>query len=313
MKYWIGVTSDEWFAFLSARKPDEVNFWQPSGGPFRTIEPGAPFLFKLHSPQNYIAGGGFFVRYSLLPLSLAWQVFRVKNGAPDFASFRDSIMRYRGRSGLPERDPVIGCAVLTSPFFFERNDWIPQPRDWSPNIVRGKTYDTDESIGTQVWEAVSHRLSVSRLVPVEQTKDAAWTLEQQARFGAAYPFRPRLGQGAFRVVVTEAYQRRCAVTGERTLPVLEAAHIKPYAESGPHAIGNGLLLRSDLHILFDRGYMTVTDDLRVEVSRAIKEEYENGREYYALHGQSLQSMPDDIQERPSPDFVRWHNESVFRG
>jgi len=313
MKFWIGVTSNEWFAFLAARQPDEVNFWQPSGGAFRAIEPGAPFLFKLHSPQNYIVGGGFFVRYSLLPISLAWTVFGTKNGAPDFTSFRDSIMRYRGRNDPLERDPVIGCAVLTSPFFFNQNDWIPQPRDWSPNIVRGKTYDTDEPIGAHIWEAVSLRLTLSRLVPVEQTKDAVWTLEQQGRYGPAYPFRPRLGQGAFRVAVTEAYQRRCAVTGERTLPVLEAAHIKPYAESGPHALGNGLLLRSDLHILFDRGYMTVTDGYRVEVSRAIKDEYENGRDYYALHGQSLQSMPDVVQEQPSPEFVRWHNEHVYRG
>lgn len=62
--------------------------------------------------------------------------------------------------------------------------------------------------------------------------------------------RPRLGQGAFRIVVTDTYERRCAVTGERTLPVLEAAHIKSYADGGAHDITNGLLLRSDLHTLF---------------------------------------------------------------
>jgi putative restriction endonuclease len=82
--------------------------------------------------------------------------------------------------------------------------------------------------------------------------------------------RPRLGQGAFRVLVTDAYQRRCAVTGERTLPVLESAHIKPYARSGPHSNNNGLLLRSDLHKLFDLGYITVTGDMRIEVSKRIK-------------------------------------------
>ncbi|OCN02834.1 hypothetical protein A7X67_02970 [Clostridium sp. W14A] len=47
----------------------------------------------------------------------------------------------------------------------------------------------------------------------------------------------RLGQGTFRVIVTEAYQRRCAFTGERTLPVLEAAHIKPYSENGINKCG----------------------------------------------------------------------------
>lgn len=47
-----------------------------------------------------------------------------------------------------------------------------------------------------------------------------------------------LGQGAFRVVVTNAYQRRCAFTGEKMPPVLQEAHIKPYATEGPHSVNN---------------------------------------------------------------------------
>src|SRR5271167_1536981 len=101
------------------------------------------------------------------------------------------------------------------------------------------------------------------------------------RFGEEYLARSRLGQGAFRVLVTDAYERRCAVTGEKTLPVLEAAHIKPYALEGPHQVRNGLLLRSDLHKLFDLGYVTVTPALRLEVSSRLREEWHNGKEYYA--------------------------------
>lgn len=81
--------------------------------------------------------------------------------------------------------------------------------------------------------------------------------------------------------------RQCAISGERTLPVLEAAHIKPYTQSGPHATANGLLLRSDLHKLFDTGYLTITQDHRVEVSGRIREEFENGREYYRFRGSKL--------------------------
>lgn len=109
-----------------------------------------------------------------------------------------------------------------------------------------------------------------------------------------------------------AYGRRCAVSGERTVPALEAAHIKPYAESGPHAIANGLLLRSDIHRLFDRGYLTVAEDYSVEVSRRIKEEYENGRDYYRYHGQKLEVLPARIQEQPGGGYLRWHNEHVYR-
>lgn len=64
-----------------------------------------------------------------------------------------------------------------------------------------------------------------------------------------------------RVVVTDAYQRRCAITGEKTLPVLQATHIKPYSEKGPHSIDNGLLLRSDFHTLLVKRPMVISDDL----------------------------------------------------
>ena len=69
-----------------------------------------------------------------------------------------------------------------------------------------------------------------------------------------------------------------ALTGRANPTGLEAAHIKPYAATGPHLVANGLLLRSDFHILFDDGYITVTEDLRVRVSGKIKEKFENGRE-----------------------------------
>jgi hypothetical protein len=77
MRIWVGVTDKDWLQFLSRINPDEVNFWQPSGSRmFRALQPGEPFLFKLHSPDNFIAGGGHFVRYSALPTSLAWECFR---------------------------------------------------------------------------------------------------------------------------------------------------------------------------------------------------------------------------------------------
>lgn len=108
-------------------------------------------------------------------------------------------------------------------------------------------------------------------------------------------------------MVTDAYSRRCAITGEKTLPALEAGHIKPYAEAGPHRIDNGILLRSDLHNLFDLGYMTISLDYRVEISRRIREEFENGRHYYALHGQKLAVLPDDVSARPAREFLEWHH------
>jgi len=145
---------------------------------------------------------------------------------------------------------------------------------------------------------VQERITLSQRV---QDAGSPSSSENDRRFGAEYLAQGRLGQGAFRVLVTDAYLRRCAVTGERTLPVLEAAHIKPYALEGPHSVKNGILLRSDLHQLFDLGYVTVTPTMRLEVSRRLKAEWENGREYYAYHGKELMCRPTDAASFPSTE------------
>jgi putative restriction endonuclease len=171
------------------------------------------------------------------------------------------------------------------------------------NIVQGKTYDTRDEIGANLWLDIQARVgSQETVLDVD---------EDRSRYGAEYLTRARLGQGAFRVLVTEAYDKRCAITGERTLPVLQASHIKPFKRSGPNRISNGLLLRSDLHLLFDAGYLTVTPNLDVEVSNRIKEEFKNGREYYAHHGKRLAIVPPNFIERPSAEFLKWHNENCF--
>jgi putative restriction endonuclease len=306
MKLYVGVTDNNWFHFLAGLQPDEVNFWRPGGGSFRAIQPGAPFLFKLHSPLNYIVGGGFFIRHSLLPISLTWAAFEQKNGAADFEAFRRKILSYRS-ARTSVSDPEIGCIILAEPFFFARDDWIPVSDDWKPNIVQGRTYDTLERNGARLWQAIQDRLASYPPHPAPKLQ----VKEEIPGYGAEYLTHPRLGQGAFRVLVVEAYTRRCAMTGERTLPALTAAHIKPYGKSGPHRVDNGLLLRADLHMLFDRGYITLTRDHRVEVSKRIKEEFENGQEYYALHGKPLAVLPQAAVERPSEEFIEWHNERVF--
>lgn len=307
MKIWVGVTDEEWFNRLSQLRPDEVNFWQPSGSrEFRVLKPGELFLFKLHSPNNFIVGGGQFVRYSALPASLAWDAFLEKNGVGSLDELRTRIRRYRRNDNAI--DPEIGCNILAEPFFFDRSAWVPVPANWARNIVQGRSYDTGTAEGRVLWAAVQGAASASS---VASRMGAVEGIADGERYSAEYLTRGRLGQGAFRVMVTDAYQRRCAVTGEKTLPVLEAAHIRPYAQSGPHRVSNGLLLRSDLHKLFDLGYITVTPELKLLVSRRLREEWHNGREYYVHHGEPLRFHPSDPASRPAVEFLAWHNENRF--
>jgi putative restriction endonuclease len=308
MKIWVGVTDDGWFRYLRGLRPDEVNFWQPSGlRQFRVLQSGEPFLFKLHSPKNFIVGGGFFIRHSPLPASVAWDAFGEKNGVRSYEELLTRVRHYRRDDGAV--DPVIGCNVLAEPFFLSEEHWIPVPTDWAANIVQGKTYDSEEPGGHHLWFAVQQ----VRGEPMgEIVNPGGLQVADADRFGSAYLTRSRLGQGAFRILVTDAYERRCAVTGEKTLPVLEAAHIKPYAMRGPHLVRNGLLLRSDLHKLFDLGYVTVTPELRFEVSPRLRQEWQNGHEYYAYDGQDLRFQPADMANRPDREFLTWHNEQCFR-
>jgi putative restriction endonuclease len=331
MKLYVGITDYDWFK-LHASKPfvEEVNFWRPSSRMgFNVLKWGEPFLFKLHSPRNYIVGGGFFAKFIRLPVSLAWEAFGDANGARSLDEIRVRIGKYRAEPIAYNEDPVIGCILLEEPFFFEESDWIPSPADFKGPTQTGKSYDMMSGTGLMIWREVTARLSgavgrhrgpqpgipvgvgVLRRASVSPGPATIAAIEG-ARFGPPRLVTPRLGQGSFRVLVTDAYSYRCSMTSERTLPVLEAAHIRPYAKDGLHELSNGLLLRSDLHKLFDLGYITVDPEKKaILVSPRIREEYENGREYYALHGRPL-AQPENSLAIPSLENLSYHAEHVFR-
>ncbi len=168
------------------------------------------------------------------PVSLAWKAFGRNNGVADMDEFQARIRRYR--RGDAGHDPVIGCIVLAQPFFLEQHDWIPVPESFKKNIVTGKSYESENAEGGQLVELLRTRLAAPGVLARDSALDDQNGFGDQERYGNPSMVRPRLGQGSFRVLVTETYQRRCALTGEKTLPVLEAAHIKPYAKQGPHRI-----------------------------------------------------------------------------
>ncbi|MGC0773493.1 MAG: HNH endonuclease [Candidatus Acidiferrum sp.] len=307
MNFFVAVTDYDWFQLHTSKsRVEEVNFWRPSSeATFKALKTGELFLFKLHSPRNFIVGGGFFTRFVLLPLSLAWEAFGEGNGVRSLSEMRTRIAKLRRTPIEPSENPSIGCILLAEPFFFNEAQWIPIPSDFSLNIVQGKTYDNgDRASGQALWAAVTDRLRIGRGTDVGPATTAA---VEGARYGEPVLVQPRLGQGTFRVIVTEAYERRCAITGERTLPVLDAAHIKPYGLGGPHDPENGLLLRSDLHTLFDQRYMTIdAGELKVIVSPRIREEFENGRDYYQLHGRAIR-LPRETSSLPSREYLTFHN------
>lgn len=311
MKLYVGITDYDWFKLHASKaKVEEVNFWKPSSQTnFRVLQGNEPFLFKLKG-RKVIAGGGFFAKFLPLPLSLAWRAFGEANGARSLDELRLMIAQSRHRPIAADEDPSIGCTLLEEPFFFDEQDWIPIPEDFRQGIQMGKSYDMESGTGLRLWRDVSERLERVR---VKDLGPATVAAQAGARYGNPVLVTPRLGQGSFRVLVTDAYRYRCAMTSERTLPVLEAAHIRPFADGGEHALSNGLLLRSDLHTLFDLGYVTVDPkEKKILVSDRIKAEFENGREYYKLRGERL-VLPENPLAIPSIESLTYHAKHVFRG
>jgi putative restriction endonuclease len=202
---------------------------------------------------------------------------------------------------------LIGCLIISQPVFFEPDAWIDQPKSWGSQTVQGKTYDLATGEGMAL-----HEMSLMAARSSPHPARLAESTSNSDRYGATQLVRPRLGQGSFRIAVTLAYERACAVTTEHSLPVLEASHIRPYAEGGHHTVSNGLLLRRDIHSLFDLGYVTVNaDDHRFEVSKRLKEEWENGRIYYDMRGRKI-ATPKREEDRPDRALLRWHNDHVFQ-
>ncbi len=307
----IFVTDYDWFQFLG-RQPDldEVNFWRPSDT--RTpqqLKPGTPVLFKLRKRYgNWIVGWGVFAKHDVLPAWWAWDLFGVKNGAATFAEMRQRIERLRPGHSAPRSANAeynIGCLMLASPMFLPRDSWVRPPADWPENAVQGKAYDLSRGEGARVWRECQERTAAFGVPPLVQEPSGP-------RHGEPMLIRPRLGQGLFRVSVADAYRRACAVTGEHSLPALEAAHIRPFEQGGEHRISNGLLLRSDIHKLFDRGYVGVTPDLRFIVSDQLRHHFSNGRSYYPLHGQEI-ARTESIADRPDPSALEWHLSECFLG
>ncbi len=309
VRAYIGVTDWDWYQFLRGRGATEVNFWQPSGGHrFGAIPQGAPFLFKSHySHGNRIIGGGFLSGWAALSVTRAWEFFGEDNGCATLGEMRNQIRKYR-RKTLDDggTDPEIGCIMLRDVRFFDPDEAPDAPPGWSSNIVRGRSYDLASSEGGYVEQVLDTLLSrhLSR-VPGAVRGEV---------FGQPGLSPVRVGQVAFKALVQEAYGRRCAVTGNKIVPVLQAAHIRPVANHGENRVDNGLLLRADVHALFDRGYVGVHPQKKtLLVSPSLRADWGNGEEFYqrAVSGGTI-SMPRRRVDQPNADFLTWHADAVFR-
>jgi putative restriction endonuclease len=297
MKGFLAVTDPYWIDHLRSINATEANFWQPRPTRIALAE-WTPWIFKVRG-TSLVAGFGFFSYWTIMPLSVAWETFGPANGA---ISYSDMIRRVGGLRRERPIDDDVGCVALSDVLILDRSDWIAAPADWHPNIVRGAGYDLASGEGARIWTQLqAFAASQAKSTPILSVPGAS----------ALQLISARRGQGAFRLMVMDAYGRRCAISGERTLPALEAAHIRPFAEHQLHEVQNGILMRSDIHKLYDRGLVTVEPDLTFRVSGSIERDYSNGKIYSELAGRTIAS-PDDPAMKPNSSALSWHSREVFR-
>jgi putative restriction endonuclease len=264
----VANTDNAWFDFLSSEANlTEVNFWWPGEMAFKALQPGELLVFRLKSPRNKIGGFGVFSSHSPLPIQIAWESFGRANGVASFEALRSTIAEYRTDSNVSPMTNI-GCTILVEPVFFPPDLWFDLPSSWSRSIQRGKVYCTEDSEGLKLWNQLQDAAHLCKL-PV-----ASEMAEVQARYGAPTLITPRLGQGAFRVAVTEAYGRQCAITAGKVLPAL------------------------------------VDKEYRFLVSKKVRENFNNGEEYLQLHGKMLR-LPLGKSDWPNQDFLHWHNQYRF--
>lgn len=310
------VTDPDWFAYLSSRTPerrvDEVNFWSPKAQvPMRRFQLGEPVFFKLRSPHNAIAGYGFFAHWSLLSLTTAWDAFGDKNGFVDRLQFLEAMAAMRDvevTSSALHATPLC-CTILRDAVFWPRDRWL----EWGANVgwgsgpTRGRT-EHDPQRASRLLAEIQHDHLDDRAA--EEFLPEFVVTDADEREVIAAQAKPRVGQGAFRTRLLDAYGRRCAITGEKTEPVLQAAHIQSYL--GPHSnhVQNGILLSQEFHTLYDQGFIAITPDLKVRVSEQIRERWSNGKRYYAHHGQPIR-LPESAALQPSTAALEWHLKRRF--
>jgi len=134
--------------------------------------------------------------------------------------------------------------------------------------------------------------------------------QDRVRVDFSRPLRDRI----FRSVVLQAYDQRCAVTGLKLVngggrAEVEAAHIKSVKANGPDMVSNGIALSGTAHWMFDRGLISIADDLTILISRQVND---LGSVTGLLNRSGKALQPSRLSDRPHPAFLQWHRDNCFK-
>lgn len=146
-----------------------------------------------------------------------------------------------------------------------------------------------------------------------QEEQAPFELEQ-SRDRVSYIGSRIVRDRIFRRIILRAYDERCAITGLKLIngggrAEISAAHIRPVEANGPDVINNGIALSGTAHWMFDRGLISLSDDLEILISRQVND-LESVQAFINKTSRAL--APARQIERPHPRFLQWHREHCFK-
>lgn len=155
------------------------------------------------------------------------------------------------------------------------------------------------------WEVVSLPMDAQARAEAEGYAEAfgerrPLSNDHDSRVRVMRAIAERRGQPVFRARLLEVYGGRCAITGTSAAEVLEAAHVLPYRGEHTNRIDNGLLLRADLHTLFDCLLLWVTPEHKVGLAPSLLT-----TDYASLAGKPIR-LPAAIADRPHPAHLAEH-------
>jgi putative restriction endonuclease len=286
----ISPTDIEWFKFLRTEGLNsEINFWTPTPWNVSRLASGDKLYFMLKSPIRKIGGYGQFVEYKNMSVNDAWNKYGFKNGCTSKQELIERLDKYKASNSSDERsvtDSEIGCIVLTNAVYYDDDKFLDLDNyeiDFSRFIVKIKYYNANDPLEI----ATQSTLKEFELLPttIEKLKKSRLVTE-------------RKGQGNFRAIITTAYSNKCCITSETTPELLEAAHIQPYFDENSNHVKNGLLLRVDLHKLYDNGLLYIDESFKIYISPEVKSEF-----YRKLNGTTIR-LPENNNLHPSKEALK---------
>lgn len=134
------------------------------------------------------------------------------------------------------------------------------------------------------------------------------------RLRSAYTGNRLIRDPIFRRSVLMAYNERCSITGLRLIngggrAEVQAAHIKPVKENGPDSIRNGIALSGTVHWMFDRGLISLEDDLKIKISRQVNDIDSINK---LINSSGYANRPRDDRHLPHPTYLKWHRDNCFK-